>query len=228
MVARTRASGDRVFTVGVGHAVSAAFLEILAEDTGGACELVAPAEDERSDGFPALRKVPHMLAAGWGGSSGHMYACRKAPDIAPDLDMLVAPSRPDRFESVCERYDARFEDTWDLVEGDTSISIDVACECIEKQLIAGGSVVESMLSIDTLRDCGIPEDYLETLESHVEAGHPEDAVVATFVHALLYHRVKGPGATAALQALRRWAGGRLPVAIHSELVQRARRALAEE
>ena len=45
VVVRARASGDRVFTVGVGHAVSAAFLEILAEDTGGACGLVAPAED---------------------------------------------------------------------------------------------------------------------------------------------------------------------------------------
>ncbi|RMG30277.1 MAG: VWA domain-containing protein, partial [Gammaproteobacteria bacterium] len=44
-VERARASGDRVFTVGVGSAVSEAFLRELAEKTGGACELVTPRED---------------------------------------------------------------------------------------------------------------------------------------------------------------------------------------
>ena len=43
-VERARAAGDRIFTVGVGHAVSEAFLRDLAEQTGGACELVAPSE----------------------------------------------------------------------------------------------------------------------------------------------------------------------------------------
>ena len=44
-VERARASGDRVFTVGVGSAVSEAFLRELAEKTDGACELVTPRED---------------------------------------------------------------------------------------------------------------------------------------------------------------------------------------
>lgn len=45
VVATAQASGLRVFVVGVGHAVSEAFLASLAEITGGACELVSP--DER-------------------------------------------------------------------------------------------------------------------------------------------------------------------------------------
>ncbi|MDZ7753017.1 MAG: VIT and VWA domain-containing protein [Gammaproteobacteria bacterium] len=40
-----RASGQRLFTVGVGSAVSEAFLRRLAETTGGALELVSPRED---------------------------------------------------------------------------------------------------------------------------------------------------------------------------------------
>jgi Ca-activated chloride channel homolog len=38
-------SGFRFFTVGVGSSVSEAFVQTLADDTGGACELVSPHED---------------------------------------------------------------------------------------------------------------------------------------------------------------------------------------
>ena len=40
-----RASGHRIFTVGVGSAVAEPFVRALAEATGGACELVTPRED---------------------------------------------------------------------------------------------------------------------------------------------------------------------------------------
>ena len=40
-----RASGHRIFTVGVGSAVAEPFVRALAETTGGACELVAPRAD---------------------------------------------------------------------------------------------------------------------------------------------------------------------------------------
>jgi hypothetical protein len=39
------ASGHRIFTVGVGHAVAEAFVRGLASETGGACELVIPTEE---------------------------------------------------------------------------------------------------------------------------------------------------------------------------------------
>jgi len=44
VVEEARASGCRVFTVGVGSAVSEAFVRQLAGDTGGGCELVTPGE----------------------------------------------------------------------------------------------------------------------------------------------------------------------------------------
>ena len=42
---RAQASGCRLFTVGVGSSVSEGFLRDLAEQTGGACELVSPKEN---------------------------------------------------------------------------------------------------------------------------------------------------------------------------------------
>ena len=44
-VAEARASGHRIFTVGVGSAVAEPFVRALAGATGGACELVTPRED---------------------------------------------------------------------------------------------------------------------------------------------------------------------------------------
>ena len=45
LIAQAKRSGHRIFTVGVGSAVAEAFVQELAEATGGACELVAPLED---------------------------------------------------------------------------------------------------------------------------------------------------------------------------------------
>lgn len=45
VVDTAKRSGHRIFTVGVGHSVSESFVRKLAEETGGACELVAPGED---------------------------------------------------------------------------------------------------------------------------------------------------------------------------------------
>lgn len=44
VVAAAKSAGDRIFTVGVGSAVTEAFVRGLAVATGGHCELVAPAE----------------------------------------------------------------------------------------------------------------------------------------------------------------------------------------
>jgi Ca-activated chloride channel family protein len=45
VVEQARRSGHRIFTVGVGNAVSEAFVRGLASQTGGACELVSPREE---------------------------------------------------------------------------------------------------------------------------------------------------------------------------------------
>ena len=44
-IEKARASGHRIFTIGVGSAVAEPFVRALAEATGGACELVAPRAD---------------------------------------------------------------------------------------------------------------------------------------------------------------------------------------
>jgi Ca-activated chloride channel family protein len=45
VVQEAKAIGHRIFTVGVGSAISEAFLRELSDGTGGACELVSPRED---------------------------------------------------------------------------------------------------------------------------------------------------------------------------------------
>jgi hypothetical protein len=45
VVKQAKSSGHRLFTVGVGNAVSESFVRQLASQTGGECELVAPRED---------------------------------------------------------------------------------------------------------------------------------------------------------------------------------------
>jgi len=87
-------SGHRIFSVGVGSAVSEAFVRQLAERTGGACELVSPREDmaerivrhfqrihqpkARSvqivwPGKP-IREIPEHFAALYAGDTLHLFA----------------------------------------------------------------------------------------------------------------------------------------------------------
>lgn len=65
-----RASGHRVFTIGVGSAVSEATVRGLAEATGGACELVSPREDMAERIVRHFRRIDQPGASGvqvdWG------------------------------------------------------------------------------------------------------------------------------------------------------------------
>lgn len=112
VVAAARASGHRVFAVGVGTAPAESLLRTLAESTGGACELVAPGESveaaiERT--FARLR-VPRVsgVLVDWGaapswateaplqlfdGDTLHVFAGFRAVDaarVAPRLLFTVA------------------------------------------------------------------------------------------------------------------------------------------
>jgi len=87
-------SGHRIFSVGVGSAVSEAFVRQLAERTGGACELVSPREDmaerivrhfrrihqprARSvrvswPGTP-IRQIPERIEGVYAGDTLHLFA----------------------------------------------------------------------------------------------------------------------------------------------------------
>ena len=92
-VEKARASGHRIFTVGVGSAVAEPFVRALAEATGGACELVAPRSDmsERIHRHfqrigatpvraahlrwpaPALRALPDPLPPPFPGDTMHLF-----------------------------------------------------------------------------------------------------------------------------------------------------------
>jgi Ca-activated chloride channel family protein len=99
IIARAVRSGHRHFAIGVGAAVSEAFLRRLAEASGGACELVSPREDmaERIvrqagrirqprarharlywPGEP-LRQVPDPVGAVFAGDTLHLFAWLPRP-----------------------------------------------------------------------------------------------------------------------------------------------------
>ena len=61
-VAEARASGHRIFTVGVGSSVAEPFVRALAEATGGACELVAPREDMADRIYRHFQRILTPLA----------------------------------------------------------------------------------------------------------------------------------------------------------------------
>ena len=94
VIEAARASGHRVFTVGVGASVAEAFVRRLASETGGACELVTPNEDMagrivrhfhrmnapraqdvqiRWPGKPE-REVPSRMGAVYDGDTLHAFA----------------------------------------------------------------------------------------------------------------------------------------------------------
>ncbi len=93
LVDKAKQSGQRIFTVGVGNAVSEALVRSLAERTAGAAELVAPREDmaerivrhvQRIDQpkasavqvtWPgdAIRQVPETLETVYAGDTLHIY-----------------------------------------------------------------------------------------------------------------------------------------------------------
>ena len=62
VVAEARASGHRIFTVGVGSSVAEPFVRSLAEATGGACELVAPREDMADRIYRHFQRILTPLA----------------------------------------------------------------------------------------------------------------------------------------------------------------------
>ena len=96
---RASESGCRVFTVGVGSSVAEAFVSELAEQTGGACELVSPREDmaerivrhfRRIDQPSAFRvsvtwptephrQFPETIDAVYGGDTVHVLAWLPVP-----------------------------------------------------------------------------------------------------------------------------------------------------
>jgi len=107
-------SGHRIFTVGVGSSVSEAFVRQLAQESGGACELVVPGEKmaekivrhfnriylPRAENvavhWPTMPEkiVPGILAPVYDGDTLHVFACfNEKPSGAVILDMTLTDGR---------------------------------------------------------------------------------------------------------------------------------------
>lgn len=61
----------------------------------------ARAAEDRTDGMPALRTVPQMLAAGWGGTGGLLAACTEMPMALHDTVAPLYPP-PTRRDAVAQ------------------------------------------------------------------------------------------------------------------------------
>lgn len=127
VVAQARASGHRVFAVGVGSAPAESLLRRLAEATGGACELVAPGEaiEAAVDRSFARMRVPATrdLRVDWGatpawttplpaslfdGDTVHVFAGFDAP--APALAPCLAYVASDAGRALPGRMTAEVQD----------------------------------------------------------------------------------------------------------------------
>ena len=70
MIAAARASGHRVFAIGVGTSPAEGVLRSLAEATGGACEFATPGEALEAAAERMLRAHPSAALARWPRSIG--------------------------------------------------------------------------------------------------------------------------------------------------------------
>ena len=101
-------SGHRLFTVGVGHSVSEAFVRSISESTSGACELVSPQENmserivrhfQRIDqpmaqsvqiNWPSdvVRQVPNEIKTVYAGDTLHVYGWFQECPVG-DVELVV-------------------------------------------------------------------------------------------------------------------------------------------
>ena len=114
VIIRARRSGHRIFTVGVGSAVAEAFVQGLAEATGGACELVHPREDMADRihrhfqrmyaprvrnavvrwPVPPKNSLPRSIGTVYGGDTVHVFAWfARKPEGKASLEVTLADGR---------------------------------------------------------------------------------------------------------------------------------------
>ena len=108
---RMKKSGHRVFTVGVGSSVSEGFVRQLAQETGGACELVVPNEEMTAKIVRHFRRIylpradkvavrwpqvptqviPETIGPVYDGDTVHVFArFSEKPDGPVSLDITLA------------------------------------------------------------------------------------------------------------------------------------------
>jgi len=136
-------------------------------------------EDEKADGLPALRKVPQMLAAGWGGL-GTVHGCMSVDALADfeRYDSRSATAEGDYFDipAFLRRPDK------DEPTGTYTIGPSELVKAINRLPV---KMFVPSLRIDTLgslRKTGLPETVVVALRQLVDAGADEKQVVVQFLY----------------------------------------------
>jgi Ca-activated chloride channel family protein len=141
--------------------------------------LVVDVRDEakKSDQLPALRKVPQMLAAGWGGSS----LVSSAPSYA----------RVSRQASTDMLYQESYSITKSCRINESILwGLDTPLVFIDKCVAVLGNNLELPLKITSYADltaCGLPEGAVKVLQAFAKSVTPEvseETVVTVFLWAL--------------------------------------------
>ncbi len=121
------------------------------------------ADSERTAQLPALRKVPHMLAVGWGGTGSVVYSYRVEDVCQSRNKPMFMRARTGFADSdltgFVERLDRRFQ--YGLF-----------------------AAMGTITSIDELRGFKLPEKLLAVLKELVNTGCDEEMVIAVFLYLL--------------------------------------------
>jgi len=138
-------------------------------------------EGERKKELPALRQVPHMLAAGWGGM-GTVSMNRDAPMTIVGDESTV--------NECCHSYASPlrsgFLDTHEQVKGlvlDSRKPMDLQ-KFIEELCEDCAWVGFDFKSLDSLREHGVPEEIVEELSDQVTESMTEEEAVVAFLYFL--------------------------------------------
>lgn len=143
------------------------------------------AEGEKAEGMPALRTVPHELAAGYGGV-GRVMMSRCAAPVS--MDAMVAPrlameSMPRGRKELSRPADLVFSLREPSSTGDAEKSLEgrpiaAFIELLAERVRRGDPLPTTL---DELRALGVPEHVLDALASLADEGYAEDEVVTAWL-----------------------------------------------
>jgi Ca-activated chloride channel family protein len=155
--------------------------QLVTEQTS--CVLVhARAAGEKAEGVPVLRKVPQVLAAGWGGTgavSASVSACYDAPSYARRAGSFMTQELQDFF-IPCDDNVSNFSPPTSAPRDWSALVSALNARCPD--------TVAGELDLCTLADLqalGVAADTVDALRAIVDDGTPEQAVVIGFLVALL-------------------------------------------
>lgn len=161
------------------------------------------AEDEKASELPALRKVPHMLAAGWGGT-GEVVCCRAEARPEPRLSMdigdisvsprhdleasLEPPLEPeeDRFPPAAAASAPRgsLRAPFGRSRPPSVWSLSALVEALNKASSLGTHGAPLVATVEELEALGAGDAVVEMLRDLIADGRNERVVVVVFLHIL--------------------------------------------